>query len=409
MEPANNLKAFTRLKFDLPEAIPKNLYRTSTGKFQYLTKESAKNLGAKKVSQLAAIQALNDLVQDHKNSFSEKQNECLIAIFDGFDSKVPHRKNKIAKGCSRFFNWIRGYGSKTSAEMLQEGRGHIRQAQTHLNSLGKGPAEAALLESLLGVSLEELEQEPGKVMNYEEGSEKQWFQNSIINAFAAPLIREYPDLGLPTAGAVDTHAEGVDVLYHLNTVKEYLIEHGLNCQKNQIAYHLQASRNHWVLLFIDRENRILECYDSFARPNEVYAEIADELTRQDVGEPYKVLCKITKPLQKDGYQCGPWVCFFLEQRLKEPDFDFNSLHQTLGPEGINEMIALYRKKVILRVAEFQNLWADWQRKMIPKFENLYGEDTEGGAIIAYLEKRQAKDPVQLINEICEGLDPTFSS
>jgi hypothetical protein len=111
---------------------------------------------------------------------------------------------------------------------------------------------------------------------------------------------------------------------------------------------------HWTLVYIDRENRTIEYYDSKIMNSKDHAKIlqklntiAKRLSQQEPGKPYEVKDKIHKVLQNDGYQCGLWVLFFLEGRLIDPKFDFN----TLDIKEAQELIKKYRQKVRLNLLE----------------------------------------------------------
>ncbi len=72
-----------------------------------------------------------------------------------------------------------------------------------------------------------------------------------------------------------------------------------------------------------------------------FKNLAQTLT--DSGKnPYKFVCKIEKCLQPDSYQCGPWLLYFLEERLKNPDINFNEL----DAKQSQKMIANYRVEMM---------------------------------------------------------------
>ena len=55
-------------------------------------------------------------------------------------------------------------------------------------------------------------------------------------------------------------------------------------------------------------------------------ELSKILTEREAGEPYRFLCQIDKSIQKGTDNCGPWTLYFLEERLKNPDINFNVLN-----------------------------------------------------------------------------------
>jgi len=138
---------------------------------------------------------------------------------------------------------------------------------------------------------------------------------------------------------------------HSKTGKCFHAFNGEECSgKTIFAYHLLISDNHWTLVLVDREKRTLEYYDSlnsYGNYNnniqDHFKKLAEVLTEKDPGKtPYKFVCKLEKSLQQDGSQCGLWLLYFLEERLKNPDVNFNELdvNQSQG------MIAEYRLKVM---------------------------------------------------------------
>ena len=139
-------------------------------------------------------------------------------------------------------------------------------------------------------------------------------------------------------------------------------------EKKNIAYPLHVTNNHWTLVFIDREQRTVEYYDSkikygnFKDIQGRLMKIAMELTEKDPGEtPYQLICKIQTKLQPDGYQCGAWVLYFLENRLENPDIDFNELNikeaqKIIAKYRIQVMRKLIQMDAIRQSAENKEFW-----------------------------------------------------
>jgi hypothetical protein len=140
-------------------------------------------------------------------------------------------------------------------------------------------------------------------------------------------------------------------------ILEYLPSEIENFNSLNLPIYL-TSGNHHTLVFIDRIKRTVEYYDSlvsYGNHREIVNElraIADALSEQEPDKPrYEVVSKIKKVLQRDGQnQCGVWTLYFLESRLRDPEFDFNEL-------DINEaqgMIQKFRIKVMLKLIEMQH-------------------------------------------------------
>ena len=193
-----------------------------------------------------------------------------------------------------------------------------------------------------------------------------------IRLFATQLIVQHPEVSFPTIGGKDVFAQGEEYLDSLEKLNDHLSQKKFDDTKKYIAYPLQVSRNHFILIFIDREKRVVEYYDSMGGKPSICKEAAKILTERDPGaKPYTADFKIKNALQHDGYQCGVWTCFFIEKKLKDPQFDFNAMGAKLGADGLDKMIALYRNKVILDITNFLNLWQQWLEKTEKAFEEKY--------------------------------------
>ena len=120
-------------------------------------------------------------------------------------------------------------------------------------------------------------------------------------------------------------------------------------EKQFLAYPLHVTNNHWTLVIIDQEKRTVEYYDSkknYGNYEEIVKtlkELARSLSTKDPGQsPYQFFSKISKNLQPDSYQCGPWALYFLKNRLENPSVDFNKL----DIEEAQDMIAKFRIEVM---------------------------------------------------------------
>lgn len=120
------------------------------------------------------------------------------------------------------------------------------------------------------------------------------------------------------------------------------------------AFVCNIKKRHWVLLYVCRETRSVEYYDSmknYADPLKIeasLAEIAEQLTQQDPGEPYQFSQKIREKLQTDAWNCGPWVLYFLKERLGNPNNDFNDLEKVNMDDYRN-----YLKETIIKEVKEQ--------------------------------------------------------
>ncbi len=76
---------------------------------------------------------------------------------------------------------------------------------------------------------------------------------------------------------------------------------------------------HWVLAELNRENRDITIYDSFASSENVKraAAIVNKFIEAQTGAPWAVNSRasLSRALQVDATQCGPFTCFFAVRRM----------------------------------------------------------------------------------------------
>jgi len=119
-----------------------------------------------------------------------------------------------------------------------------------------------------------------------------------------------------------------------------------------LAYPLHIEGNHWTLVVVDTKKRRVEYYDSKVLYGDALSirthllELRDELNQRYPGSPsYELHMKIKKELQPDSIQCGPWILYFLEKRLEDPNVNFNDL----DPVASESMIEEFRKQVLTTI------------------------------------------------------------
>ena len=130
------------------------------------------------------------------------------------------------------------------------------------------------------------------------------------------------------------------------------------------------------MVYIDRQRRTVEYYDSkknYGNHDEIVRQltsVAAELSEREPNRPpYQFICKINKLLQPDSYQCGPWMLYFLENRLINPDFDFNILNFKQAQIIIKE----YREKTMLQIHAMVHALIAIQQQEMENYLHFYKE------------------------------------
>jgi hypothetical protein len=151
-------------------------------------------------------------------------------------------------------------------------------------------------------------------------------------------------------------------------------------EKTLFPYGFNGSSGHWSLVLVDKEKRTVEHYDSLCAHalKKTLEDIAQTLSQKDPGEtPYRFISATKKAVQSDGYQCGVWTVWFLEQRLENPDFDASSI-------DVNKMktdILAFRNKVRDKINELSK---------VNNFHLVIAKDLPPGAISQRSPKKNAQ-------------------
>lgn len=144
-----------------------------------------------------------------------------------------------------------------------------------------------------------------------------WYSESNMNEYFTFVAIAHPELAVPNT------QERMGVPNPENIERWVMRDLEKNPSKKAFAYYLNIGNEHWTLVYVDRKKRTVEYYDSFADENrvkEVLTRVAEKLTDKDSGEkPYEYNNKISKPIQKDSFQCGPLTNYFLTFRVNEDE------------------------------------------------------------------------------------------
>ena len=171
--------------------------------------------------------------------------------------------------------------------------------------------------------------------------ETQWLSNFDIHTYAEHLEHQYPQLFAAMPFSTPLELKGLPQ-YVIDGMKK-------GSEKTVFSFPLHVTKNHWTLIYINRDQRTVEYYDSkqtYGNYQEIITTLkalTETLNTQFPGDtPYQFTSKIQKCLQPDIYQCGVWLLYFLEELLKDPTRDFNALDMA----SAQKMIAKHRKTLI---------------------------------------------------------------
>ncbi|KAG1711904.1 hypothetical protein DVH05_009145 [Phytophthora capsici] len=79
---------------------------------------------------------------------------------------------------------------------------------------------------------------------------------------------------------------------------------------------MNLNGTHWVCLVVDKIRTTIHTYDSFDKKatQNLLGELAEELNEKCFPEKHKIVA-VHSPIQKDGYNCGLFVCLYFWRRL----------------------------------------------------------------------------------------------
>ncbi|MGE0198485.1 MAG: Ulp1 family isopeptidase [Simkaniaceae bacterium] len=142
---------------------------------------------------------------------------------------------------------------------------------------------------------------------------------------------------------------GMPFLWGVNGLSKEIIGICEERKYRELFMPLHVTSNHWTLIYVNLDTRVVEYYDSkqnYGNFEEITATLktcAADLSEKFPGDaPFTFESKIQKKLQPDPYQCGVWVLYFIQKLCENPRVDFNALE--IGPA--QRMIADFRKTVI---------------------------------------------------------------
>ncbi len=326
-----------------------------------------------------------DCINNHKNKFI---NFCDSYLYlDGISNKLGYRKFSVyqekndiirikeenqqphhwkltAKTIVKIFSYIifpflliialigKAHSRKTHSYRISRNKLRIEIIRKDV------PKTPPVIENMYIVKLEPAHPQeekiilPVKIPKNLDIRGKTWLDTENFYIYAKYLGSKYPNLfvNLIPGNTIIDIDNAVLLDGHFENKKCNHTKEGFDCKDKTIfPYAFHVSKNHWALVLLDKQKRTLEYYDSMKNYGnydqiiECLKNLTKVLTEKDPsGTPYQFDCKIKKKLQQDTYQCGVWLLYFLENRLKNPNVDFNDL----DIEKAQEMIANYRLRVM---------------------------------------------------------------
>lgn len=176
-----------------------------------------------------------------------------------------------------------------------------------------------------------------------------WLTSAEIEPLLKDLALEFPEL------YINKHNQ---VISNYSEIQEYIIGDldtlkvsPENDQKKFIAYPLNINQSHWTLIFINREKQTIEYYDSmvnygpYKKIQSALKKVTEVLNEND--ESYSLIFKMTKAVQDNGKDCGPWILYFTEERVSKGP-DFTTELQKLKFTKTSALMKNYRKEISTR-------------------------------------------------------------
>ncbi|KAG1705224.1 hypothetical protein DVH05_004155 [Phytophthora capsici] len=148
-----------------------------------------------------------------------------------------------------------------------------------------------------------------------------WYNDNLIYAFMVVLGDQYsnnatiflPQLSTPTAD------KG-------NRIPASTLDLVAGAEKDIIFMPMNLNGTHWVCLVVDKIRTTIHTYDSFDKraTQNLLCELAEELNEKCFPEKHRIVA-VHSPIQKDGYNCGLFVCLYFWRRLfKDAGNDYTS-------------------------------------------------------------------------------------
>ncbi|KAG1705704.1 hypothetical protein DVH05_003457 [Phytophthora capsici] len=148
-----------------------------------------------------------------------------------------------------------------------------------------------------------------------------WYNDNLITAFGKTMKKKYGNnttIFLPAMKTPVPRAMKKGMRIPATTLSEVSAADGV------LFLPLNINATHWTCIVVDKPTLTVYCYDSMDKRanHNLLAEVADELVKKSLTQSYSIT-PVHSPLQKDGNNCGLFVCIFFWRRFwKEAGSDY---------------------------------------------------------------------------------------
>lgn len=139
-------------------------------------------------------------------------------------------------------------------------------------------------------------------------SGKRWFTSSLIEAFSKVVSLEYPLVRAvhPYCVRWDDDRDIRVNLSFFRSVPE---------SARVIFVPVNIKNSHWALITVDLDACCLRYYDSLRKPTKPPSLIFEKLIEHFGDDEWRAV-RVECPQQPNGYDCGAYICYFMDQIAK---------------------------------------------------------------------------------------------
>lgn len=209
-----------------------------------------------------------------------------------------------------------------------------------------------------------------EVPEYLDIKKREWLTNVHLHKYFDYLGAKYPH--------VFFFQEASHSLIKSTEIEEKISQFDIASSKaTAFPFFIQVGGNHWTLVYIDKEKRTVEYFDSMRNYGDLTAietelnSLAITLSEKEPDqEPYQFTNKTKTKVQGDTYQCGVWLLYFLNKRIQHSHFDVNQIDLS----KTSKIITNFRKKVRLKLAQIDRAYTEVYQYKEAHYTTKFGEE-----------------------------------